>query len=204
MYKLYWARNTGAFAPEAVMTLAGVPFERVPVDTDAGEHHSAAYRRLNPMGQVPLLVLPDGRAITESAAMLLHLVDRFPEAGLAPAPGSGERAVFDRWLLFMAVNLYGAMLRYYYPDRFSAAADGAAGVKAAAARDLDGWFAVAAAALDPGPFLLGERFGAADLYLLMLAKWYAPAQALPAIEQLGIRLQAEPAVAALCACHFEK
>jgi len=202
MYKLYWARNSGAFAPEAVMALAGVPFERVAVDLDAGEHQAAAYRRLNPMGQVPLLVLPDGRAITESAAMLLHLVDRFPEARLAPAPGSGERAVFDRWLLFMAVNLYGAILRYYYPDRFSAAADGAAGVKAAAARDLDAWFALAGEALEPGPFLFGERFGAADLYLLMLLKWYPPALALPALARLAPSLEAHPAVAALCGAHF--
>ena len=88
MYRLYWARNTGAFAPEAAMTLAGVPFERLAVDTDAGEHQGEAYRRLNPMGQVPLLILPDGTAMTESAAMLLHLADRFPEAGLAPAPGT--------------------------------------------------------------------------------------------------------------------
>jgi len=202
MYRLYWARNTGAFAPEAVMTLAGVPFERVAVDVDGSEHHGAAYRRLNPMGQVPLLVLPDGQAMTESAAMLLHLVDRFPQAGLAPAPGSSERAAFDRWLLFMAVNLYGGALRYYYPDRFSTDPAGAEGVKAAAVRDLDRWFAVVAAALDPGPFLLGARYGAADLYLLMLAEWYAPARGLSAIRRLCAALRAEPAVAAVCAANF--
>jgi glutathione S-transferase len=202
MYRLYWARNTGAFAPEAVMTLAGVPFERVAVDVEAGEHRGEAYRRLNPMGQVPLLVLPDGQAMTESAAMLLHLVDRFPQAGLAPAPGSSERAAFDRWLLFMAVNLYGGALRYYYPDRFSTDPAGAEGVKAAAARDLDRWFALVAAALDPGPFLLGARYGAADLYLLMLAEWYAPARELGAIRRLCDALKAEPAVATVCAVNF--
>jgi glutathione S-transferase len=202
MYKLYWARNTGAFAPEAVMTLAGVPFERVAVDVDAGEHHGEAYHRLNPMGQVPLLVLPDGQAMTESAAMLLYLVDRFPQAGLAPAPGSPARATFDRWLLFMAVNLYGGALRYYYPDRFSTDPAGTEGVKAAAAHDLDRWFALVAAALDPGPFLLGARYGAADLYLLMLAEWYAPSRGLGAIRRLCDVLKAEPAVAAVCAANF--
>lgn len=203
MYRLYWARNTGAFAPEAAMTLAGVPFERVAVDTDAGEHQGEAYRRLNPMGQVPLLILPDGTAMTESAAMLLHLADRFPEAGLAPAPGTAERAVFDRWLLFMATNLYGGTLRFYYPDRFSTDPAAAGGVKAAAACDLEHWFAIVAAALDPGPFLLGGRRSAADLYLLMLASWFPPALALPALARHAAALRADPAVDALAEANLE-
>jgi len=202
MYKLYWAPNTGAFAPEAVLTLAEIPFERIPVDLDGGEQAGAAFRALNPMGQVPLLILPDGLAITESAAMVLHLVDRFPGAGLAPAPGCSERAAFDRWLLFMAVNVYGATLRYYYPDRYSTDGGAAAGVKAAAGHDLDRLFAIVDAAIGPGPFLQGARYGAADLYLLMLAAWYAPALDRPAIRRLNDRLRAEPAIQTLCAAHF--
>ena len=125
MYRLYWAPNTGAFAPDAVLTLSGAPFERQRVDYDGKEQQGAAYRALNPMGQIPVLRLPDGEAITESAAMVLHLVERFPEAKLAPAPGSTARAVFDRWLVFLAVNVYGATLRYYYADRYTADAAGA-------------------------------------------------------------------------------
>jgi glutathione S-transferase len=182
MYKLYWAPNTGAFAPEVVMALAGVPFENIRVDYDAKEQQGEAYRKLNPMGQIPLLILPEGQVMTESAAMVLHLVDRFPAAGLAPLPGTPERAVFDRWLVFLAVNLYTADLRYYYPERYSTDPTAAAGVKAAA---------------DPGPFLQGARYGAADLYLLMLADWYPPARDLPRLRQLCDALEGAPGVAAV-------
>jgi glutathione S-transferase len=199
MYKLYWAPNTGAFAPDVVMSLAGAPFERVAVDYDSGEQRGEAFRRLNPMGQIPFLVLPDGQGISESAAMVLHLVDAFPEAGLAPAPGTPDRAVFDRWLLFMAVNVYTADLRYYYAERYTTEPGGAEAVKAAAVRDLDRQFDILAAALETSgcPFLLGSDYGAADLYLLMLVDWYAPARRLPALQKLCELLLSAPEVKAV-------
>ena len=197
MYKLYWAENTGAFAPEVVMALAGTPYERVLVDWDAKEHWGAEFRRLNPMGQVPVMILPDGQVMTESAAMVLHIADSTPEVRLAPPPGSLERAAFDRWLFFMAVNLYGADLRYYYPKRFTAEEAGIAGVKQAAAEELERLFAVLDDPLTPGPFFGGERLSALDPYLLMLTDWYPPAQSRPAIARLRTALLAEPGVKAI-------
>ncbi|MGF1629990.1 MAG: glutathione S-transferase family protein [Kiloniellaceae bacterium] len=197
MYKLYWAPNTGAFAPDAVLTLAGATFERIAVDLDAGEQHGEAYLGLNPMGQIPVLLLPDGQPVTESAAMVLHLIERFPEAGLAPSPGSASRAVFDRWLVFLAVNVYGAILRFYYAGRYTTDPAGTEGVRQAAERDLERQFAILEAALDPGPFLLGETFGAADIYLLMLVDWYPPARALPRIGRLCSTLAEESRIAEL-------
>jgi len=197
MYKLYWAPNTGAFAPDGVLTLCEAPFERQRVDYEGQEQQGGAYRKLNPMGQIPVLRLPDGEVITESAAMVLHLVERFPEAKLAPAPGTPARAVFDRWLVFLAVNVYSAILRRYYSDRFTTDPAGAEGVRQAADRDLESQFAILQAALDPGPFLLGEAFGAADIYLMMLVDWYPPARALPRIEGLCASLKEEPRIVEL-------
>lgn len=194
MYKLYWARNTGAFAPEVVMELAGAPYERIEIDYDGKEHQGEAFRKLNPMGQIPLLILPEGTIMTESAAMVMYLVDCFPEAGLAPPPGSAARAVFDRWMFFMAVNLYTADLRHYYAPRYTTDPAGAEGVKAAAGRDLDRQFGIMADALGEGPFLQGSDYSAADLYLLMLSDWYAPARELPAIARLREALLAQPVV----------
>jgi len=195
VYKLYWAPNTGAFAPDVVLTLCAAPFQRHRVDYDAKEQHSESYLKLNPMGQIPLLLLPDGTAMTESAAMVLHLVERFPEAELTPAPGSAARAVFDRWLVFLAVNVYSAILRFYYAGRYTTDPAGAEGVRKAAERDLQKQFAVLEAALDPSPFLTGEAFGAADIYLMMLADWYRPARELPRIGRLCSALAAEPRIA---------
>lgn len=195
MYRLYWAPNTGAFAPDVVLTLTGAPFERQRVDYKGKEQQGEAYRKLNPLGQIPALQLPDGAAITESAAMVLHLVERFPEAELAPAPGSTARAVFDRWLVFLAVNVYGAILRHYYSARFTTDPAGAEGVRQAADRDLDSQFTILEAALGPGPFLTGEAFGAADIYLMMLVDWYPPARKLPRIGQLCTALKEDPRIA---------
>ncbi|WP_422365259.1 glutathione S-transferase family protein [Pelagibius sp.] len=194
MYKLYWAPDTGAFAPEVVLALAGAPVELLPVDYHGKEQQGAAYRKLNPMGQIPLLILPDGTVMTESAAMVLHLVDAFPEAGLAPPPGSPERAVFDRWLVFMAVNLYTADLRLYYAERYSTDPAAVSGIKAAATRDLDRQFAIIEEALAAGPFLQGAKRSAADLYLLMLSDWYPAARDLPAIARLRAALLDDPVV----------
>jgi glutathione S-transferase len=195
MYTLYWAPNTGAFAPDAVLTLTGAAFERERVDYDGKEQQGAAFRKLNPLGQIPVLALPDGAVISESAAMVLHLVERFPEAKLAPDAGSTARAVFDRWLVFLAVNVYGAILRRYYSGRYTTDPAGADGVRDAADRDLESQFAILEAALDPGPFVTGDTFGGADIYLMMLVDWYPPARALPRVARLCAALKKEPRIA---------
>ncbi len=194
MYKLYWAPNTGAFAPEVLLELAGAPYEKIAVDWDNKEQHGEAFRKINPMGQVPVLILPDGTLMTESAAMVQHLADRFPEAGMAPPPGSAERAVFDRWLVFLAVNAYGADLRYYYPHRFTSDEAGVAGVKQAAGDELQRLCAVLDEPLTPGPFFAGAGFSALDVYLLMITDWYPPMQHRPAVARLRAGLLEQPVV----------
>ena len=74
----------------------GVPYRRVPVDRAGGEHKSAAYLRLNPNGLIPVSV--DGDLVLyETAAIVLHLADTHPAAGLAPALGTVEGAHFYKW-----------------------------------------------------------------------------------------------------------
>ena len=74
-----------------------VPREDVVIDFAAGEAESPEFRAINPMGKVPALV--DGDAVvTEVAAICAYLADKFPEKGLAPPPGSTERAAYYRYL----------------------------------------------------------------------------------------------------------
>ncbi len=199
MYKLYWSKMSGAMAPQALFEEIGASYEKIIIDLDQEENRSADFLAVNPMGQIPALVLPDGTLMTESAAMVLHVVDRHPEAKLAPPAGSPERARFERWLLFMASTLYSADLRTYYPDRFTTDPDGLEGVKAAAVADMDRYFVMLDDALNPGPYLLGESFSAVDIYLWMLAAWHPnPQQMLernPRVERLVKLVQARPAIA---------
>ena len=205
MYKLYWSRNTGAFAPQAMLEEIGADYEKLVVDTDTGAHRTADFLEINPMGQIPALVSPDGTLLTESMAMVLQLGDRHPEAGLLPAVGSAERATLYRWLLFMSTNIYDAALRYYYSDRYTSDPDGAVGVKTAALRDMDRYWAVLASAIADGPHLVGDRFGAGDIYLTMLATWHPDGTRLfaeqPSIKAVFDLAAARPAVAKVLAEH---
>lgn len=171
-YRLYWSPRSSAFSVEALLIETGAAYERQLISTRDGMHRRPEFLAVNPMGQVPVLRLPDGTAITESAAMLLHLAEAFPAAGLLPPAGSSARAVAYRWLLFLAAPYYEADLRYFYPERHTTDPDAAAGIKAAAEAQLTRLLGLVDAALTPGPYLLGEGFCAVDLYLMMVAMWH--------------------------------
>ena len=104
MYKLFWAKSLGSMASEVLFEEIGAEYEKIAIDIEKQENRSAEFLAVNPTGQVPALVLPDGTVMTESAAMVLHICDRHPEAKLAPPAGSPESARFQRWLVFMAVD----------------------------------------------------------------------------------------------------
>ena len=205
MYRLYWAKDSGAIAPQVLFEEIGAKYEKIVIDFESEENRSAEFLAVNPTGQIPALILPDGTLMTESAAMVLQIVDCHPEAKLAPPPASPERAIFQRWLLFMAATLYTTDLRLYYPDRFTTDPDGVEGVAAAALADMDRAFSILNEALHPGPYLLGETFSAADIYLWMLTQWHPdPTQMSewnPRIGRLVDLVQARPAVERVWAQH---
>jgi glutathione S-transferase len=171
MYTLYARKGAGSFVVEAVLAEAGQRCRIIDASPGANGKPHAGLLKLNPLGQVPTLVLPDGTVMTESAAMVIHLADRFPKAGLAPAPRSTQRPLYLRWMLFMAAAIYPAFQRQYYPNRYSTLEGGAAGVKGAAVAELDRYWGLLSRALGKGPWLLGRRFSAADVYAAMLATW---------------------------------
>lgn len=208
MYRLYWSKATGAFAPNVLLAEAGAAFERVEVDTASGRHRQADYLAINPRGQIPALVLPDGTVMTESLAIVLQLCDSFPEAALLPPPGSPQRARCLRWMGFGAVDLYEADLRYFYAERYTSDPAGAAGVKDAGRLAVERDWRLIEEALGEtalhegeGPFLLGGRFTAADVYLAMLGGWHhdLPAflSASPRMWRLMRAVAARPAIAPL-------
>jgi glutathione S-transferase len=207
MYKLFWAKSMGSMVPEVLFEEIGVEYEKVPIDMDKEENRSAEFLAINPLGQIPTLVLPDDTVMTESAAMVLQITDRHPEAKLAPPAGSSEGARFQRWLLFMATTIYPAEQRLFYADRITTDASAVAGVEARARADMDSYFAILNDALNPGPYLLGESFSAIDVYLWMFVKWHPePAQLFsdnPRIAKLVELVEARPSVAKVWAGNRE-
>lgn len=171
MYRLY-ARNTaGSMAPEALLAVCGADYEVTVVERQADGSFPPSFHKINPKAEVPTLVLPDGSIMTESAAIMIHLADLHPEARMAPAIGSPERARYLRWQMFLATQAYQSDLRLFYPERFTVNASETAGIKARAEQMMLQEFAIYAEALGQGPFLLGERMSAVDIYAAMLCSW---------------------------------
>lgn len=203
--QLHHAPSSAAMAPHILLTEIGVDFELVPVDTSAQGHKTAAYLKLNPNGLVPAYVerRPQGELVLyESAAICLHLADTHPQAALAPALGSVERAHHYKWMAWLTNTLQATLIAYFYPQRWVADGNtaGAAEVKACAAARVDGLLDQLDAQLAShgGPWLLGEHYRAADAYALMLCRWTRyfarPARSLPHLGPYLQRLLARPAV----------
>ena len=116
MYTLYYSPGSASMVVHLVLLELGVPYSLEKVDFDKGAQRSAEYLRLNPRGQVPTLVI-DGEPHIESAALLMLLAERHPEARLAPAPGSPLRADWYQWIAF-CTNSFGSAYRlwFYPPD----------------------------------------------------------------------------------------
>ena len=200
MYRLYWNSNTGAFSIEAALTLCQAPFDGQRVDHKAGEHREAAYLAINPAGQIPALILPDGTVITETAAMLLHLAEAFPRSSTWPRHET-ERAVAFRWLIFASAQLYETDLRYSYPERYVSEPGCAEAARQAAHERIDRLWAIVAEVLEPGPFLFGERMTLLDPYLAMIAGWHYDAPKLwaaqPRVRRLAQAASSRPDIGPL-------
>jgi len=105
-YRLYGAKGSGSMIVEAAFGIARIAVETIDLDWDDVGWQSRTLADLNPLGQVPTLVLPNDGVMTESAAMILHLADIAPDCGLVPAPTHPQRTAFLRWLVFLASAVY--------------------------------------------------------------------------------------------------
>jgi len=170
MYTLYCRNSAGSVAPEALLAACGADYKVVVLDRKPDGSFEDFFHAINPKAEVPTLVLPDDSVMTESAAMMIHIAEQFPQAGLAPAAGEPGRAQFLRWQVYLAAALYGSDLRLFYPQRFTTDPAGAEGVKARAAEMMAHEFAIYAEALGDRTFMLG-RFSAVDIYAAMLCTW---------------------------------
>jgi glutathione S-transferase len=198
MYKLYGSIGTGACAVKAALTEAGAPFEEVEITTSTKQHLTEEYRQINPRQQVPSLMLPDGSIMTEGSAMLLHIADSHPAVGLAPIPGTSERAQHDRWLICFAVNVYEGMLRNMLGERYTTDANGKQGVEDAARAYVDRHFNIFEETLGDGPYFFGDNFSTLDIYMWMIAQWMDAAWLeanCPKITRLANTVKVRPKIA---------
>lgn len=204
-YLLYGRTQTGVMAIQAALDEAQVPYTYIPLPQPQTEAEKAAFTKLNPRLQVPILIHPDGTIITEGPAILHHIADAFPEARLIPPPGSTLRARHDRWMGFFHANVYEAMLRELAPARYTDDRATAPAVQSAATRYVRPHFTLFEAALDSGPYLLGDDLTVFDIYVWMLCFWVDRdwlALTCPRTARLWATANARPALVRIAQAHF--
>lgn len=198
-YILYGDVGSGSGPVEMALAEIGAEVELRDVPLATNAQLAAEYRKLNPMGRIPTLILPDGTVVTESAAILVALADRHPEAGLLPPGADSARAVALRWMALVAGEFYPHVTRYDYPERFSADPAHAPEI-AARAKEMgrEVWRLIERECA-PSPFVLGARFSVADIYLAALSRWNRGAEWMPAecprVEALARAVSARPRIA---------
>ncbi|MDG2526292.1 glutathione S-transferase family protein [Stenotrophomonas sp. HITSZ_GD] len=195
---LYYSPSTAALVVHWLLIELDIPHELRALDFERREQKSSEYLALNPAGVVPTLVL-EGQVLTEAAAIVMHLADQHPAAGLAPAPGSAARAEYYRWMCWCTNTLQPAYRAWFYPDEPAGAGNEQAARMQARAVIERAWDRLAAHVSAHGPYLLGAQPSAADFMMTMLLRWSRnmprPSDDWPALRAYARRMKDRPAFA---------
>jgi len=185
----FHAPHSRSSATRAMLEELGAPYDMVALNLTAAEQRTPDYLAINPMGKVPA-IRDEGVLITEQPAILMHLADLYPEKELAPRPGDPLRGAWLRWMVF-----YGSCFEPAMMD-FSRKREPVPPMQCGYG-DYDSVMHVVAAQLERGPWLLGERFTAADvlwggalnfgLMMKLVPNW-------PVFREYARRVQARPAI----------
>ena len=187
--KLYYSPGACSLSPHIVAREAGIAIELEKVDLKAKKTASGEdFAKLNPKGYVPALRLDDGSVLTEGPAIVQYLADQKPASGLAPAAGSKERYQLTEWLAFLNSEVHKT-----WSGLWKAGAD-----RAPIEEKLNPRLDYVNARLESRPYLMGERFSAADAYLFTLLNWgqwtKVDVSRWPALQRFVDRVKSRPKV----------
>lgn len=163
--KLYFTPGACSLAPHIGLREAGYQFDLEQVDLATKKTKSGAdYTKVNAKGYVPALQLDNGEVLTEAPVILQYIADQKPESGLVPKAGTMERYREQEWLNFVTSELHkglGALFNPKTPEDYKPVAIERIGMR------LD----FLAKQLDGKPYLMGDKFTAADAYLFTVLSW---------------------------------
>ena len=170
MLTLYYFPQLCSMASHVVLEELGTPYRLQFVDVLKGEQRQPEFLAINPVAQVPALVLDDGSCITETVAILDYLASTAPDAGLAPT----EPLARAHWLAAMsrmASAIHPAFTRLMRPDMIVEAEDARPKVSASARTRYAEHLAELDARVADGPWLLGSQYTTADAHALVMFNW---------------------------------
>jgi GST-like protein len=168
--RLLGSKGCGNAIVEAAFALAGLALDREEVDYSPGSPTRSRLLDVNPLGQVPALVLPDGGVMTESLAMVHYANDLAPQAGLVPPAGSPKRPAFLRWSTFLVAAVYPTFTYGDEPAKWVEDPKGAKQLRESTDRHREKlWQQLEAEAGEP--WFLGDTRTALDIYVAVMTRW---------------------------------
>lgn len=174
---LFYSPQTRATGARVLLEELNAPYDLHVLNMKMGEQRQPAYLAINPLGKVPAVRVND-TLVTEQGAIYLYLADLFPEAGLAPALTDPDRGAYLRWLF-----IYGSCFEPAVVDRLMKREPGSMNETPYAS--YESVIDMLEEALKTGPYLLGERFTAADLLWGIALCWttmFGLVEARPALQ----------------------
>jgi GST-like protein len=201
-WRLFAYKGWGSAIAEAALAVAGVAYQRELVDMSGDR---AALRAVNPLAQLPTVVLPDGSVMTESGAIVMRLAELAPDCGLAPPPAAPERAAFLRWLSFFVAAIYPTFTYGDEPAKWVGADAKDLLRRATDEHRMAMWRQVEREA--GAPWFLGARFSALDLYIGVMNNWRPNppwfAEHTPRLHAIATACARRPELAPVWAANFD-
>ncbi len=196
--------GTGSAIGEAFLSLGKISYESENIDYDREGAEKERLLAVNPLGELPTLILPDGEVLTETLAIATFVQTSRPEVALIPSSG-GTR--FWRWVMFINTAIYPTFTYGDEPRQWVQSEDGARELRASTdewRKEL--WRQVEAAV--EGPFFMGEHLCAIDVYLAVMIHWRPRSdwfrQACPKIFAIACAVARHPQLVPIWKRHFRE
>ncbi len=204
-WQLYGVRGWGSTIAEAALAWVGAPFDFTDVEGfDQPGPQRERLLAINPLARVPALIAPDGEVLTESAAIILHLADLYPDSGLAPAPEDPLRPAFLNRLIWFVSVLYPTFSYRDYPERW--APDAAEQLRERVDEFRRTLWLQFEAEVGEAEWALGEQPSALDISVTVMSHWRPRREWIaancPTLHAIAMRAEALPALAPVMARNF--
>jgi len=198
--KLYYARGACSLASHIALEEAGAEFEAISVNLASGEQKNVDFVELNPKARIPVLVTEDG-ILTENPAILLYVAMRFPEANLAPLKDAFKLARILSFNAYLSSTVHVAHAHGPRGIRWADESSSLEDMKRKVPQTMADCFALIENDFFEGPWVMGQDYSIADMYLFTFATWLeadgVDPSGFPAILDHRNRMLERPAVKAV-------
>jgi len=172
MLRYYYAPRTCALAAHLALEHSGAPYEAVAMDFSKQAQRSQEFLAINPKGRVPALATERG-ILTEIPALLLYLCQRFPEAGLAPLDDHFALAQMQAFNNYLCSTVHVAHAHRVRGARWADDQAAIEAMKIKVPQNMTDCMMLIEQGMLKGPWVLGEQYTVADMYLYTISGWLA-------------------------------